>query len=102
MRAILVEHFDGAEAMRAGELEMPEPARDEILVRVLAAWAGPWDVEQRRGGWKGPLLRRLIHLRSREPALRSGTQRPFEAAPPNGVTLGRIAVCLLWRHAPVP
>ena len=55
MRAILVEHFGGAEAMRVGELEMPEPARDEILVRILAAGVGPWDVEQRRGGWKGPL-----------------------------------------------
>ena len=29
----------------------PEPARDEIL----AAGVGPWDVEQRRGGWSGPL-----------------------------------------------
>ncbi len=49
MRAILVERFGGAEAMRVGELEMPQPARNEILIRVLAAGAGPWDVEQRRG-----------------------------------------------------
>lgn len=55
MQAILVEHFGGAEAMRAGELGMPEPARDEVLVRVLAAGVGPWDVERRRGGRQGPL-----------------------------------------------
>jgi NADPH:quinone reductase len=55
MRAILAEHFGGAEVMRAGELGIPEPAGDEVLVRVLAAGVGPWDVEQRRGGWKGPL-----------------------------------------------
>lgn len=55
MQAIMVERFGGTEAMRVGEMEMPEPARDEILVRVLAAGVGPWDVEQRRGGWKGPL-----------------------------------------------
>jgi NADPH:quinone reductase len=55
MRAILAERFGGAEVMRAGELGMPEPAEDEVLVRVLAAGVGPWDVEQRRGGWRGPL-----------------------------------------------
>ena len=53
MRGILVEHFGGAEAMRASELKIPEPARDEVLVRVLAAGVGPWDVEQRRGGRRG-------------------------------------------------
>lgn len=55
MRAILAERFGGAEVMRAGELGMPEPAPDEVLIRVLAAGVGAWDVEQRRGGWRGPL-----------------------------------------------
>ena len=55
MRAILAERFGGAEVMRAGELGMPEPAPDEVLIRVLAAGVGPWDVEQRRGGWRGLL-----------------------------------------------
>jgi NADPH:quinone reductase-like Zn-dependent oxidoreductase len=55
MRALLVDQFDGAEVMRAGELGIPDPARDEVLVRVLAAGIGPWDVERRRGGWRGPL-----------------------------------------------
>lgn len=55
MRAILAERFGGAEVMRAGELGMPVPAPDEVLIRVLAAGVGAWDVEQRRGGWRGPL-----------------------------------------------
>lgn len=55
MQAILVEHFGGAEAMRPAELGVPEPSRDEVLVRVLAAGVGASDVEQRRGEWRGPL-----------------------------------------------
>lgn len=54
VQAILVGHFGGAEAMRAGEVGMPEPARDEVLVRVLAAGVARWDIEQRRGGRRGP------------------------------------------------
>lgn len=55
MRAILVKEFGDAEVMQVGEVGVPEPARDEILVKILAAGVGPWDVEQRRGGWSGPL-----------------------------------------------
>jgi NADPH:quinone reductase-like Zn-dependent oxidoreductase len=55
MRALLVDQFGGAELMRVGELGIPEPAEDEVLVRVMAAGIGPWDVEFRRGGWQGPL-----------------------------------------------
>jgi NADPH:quinone reductase-like Zn-dependent oxidoreductase len=55
MRAILVKEFGDAEVMQVGEVRVPEPGRDEILVRILAAGVGPWDVEQRRGGWSGPL-----------------------------------------------
>ena len=55
MRALLVEQFGDTESLRVGELGMPEPGRDEILVRVLAAGVGPWDVEQIGGGWKGSL-----------------------------------------------
>jgi NADPH2:quinone reductase len=55
MQALLVDHFGGAEVIKVGELPLPEPAQDEILIRVLAAGIGPWDVEQRRGGWKGSL-----------------------------------------------
>src|SRR6185369_8768464 len=55
MRAILVKEFGDAEVMQVGEVEVPEPGRDEILVRILAAGVRPCDVKQRRGGWSGPL-----------------------------------------------
>src|ERR1700759_823698 len=55
MRAILVKEFGDAKVMQVGEVRVPEPGRDEVLVRILAAGVGPWDVEQRRGGWSGPL-----------------------------------------------
>src|ERR1700750_622201 len=55
MRAIPVKEFGDAEVMQGGEAGVPEPGRDEVLVRILAAGVGPWDVEQRRGGWSGPL-----------------------------------------------
>jgi len=55
MRAILVKEFGDAEVMQVGEVGVPEPGRDEMLVRILAAGVGPWDVGQRRGGWSGPL-----------------------------------------------
>ena len=32
---------------------MPQPRDGEVLVRVLAAGVGPWDVSLRRGGWTG-------------------------------------------------
>ena len=44
MRAILVKEFGDAEVMQVGEVRVPEPGRDEILVRILAAGVGPWDV----------------------------------------------------------
>jgi NADPH:quinone reductase-like Zn-dependent oxidoreductase len=55
MRAIVVKRFGPAEAMEVGEVPVPEPRPGEILVRVLAAGVGPWDVELRRGEWTGPV-----------------------------------------------
>jgi NADPH:quinone reductase-like Zn-dependent oxidoreductase len=55
MRAIMVKQFGSADVMQLGEVELPEPGRDEVLVRVLAAGVGPWDVELRSGGRSGPL-----------------------------------------------
>ena len=55
MRAIVVKRFGPAEVMEAGEVAVPEPAEGEILVRVLAAGVGAWDVELRRGEWSGAL-----------------------------------------------
>ncbi len=55
MQAITVSEFGGPEVLRVGEAAMPEPGPEEVLVRVLAAGVGPWDVSLRRGGRSGPL-----------------------------------------------
>ncbi len=54
MKAILVSEPGGPEVLRVGEVEIPQPARGGILVRVLAAGVGPWDAYLRGGGWSGP------------------------------------------------
>jgi NADPH:quinone reductase-like Zn-dependent oxidoreductase len=55
MQAIMVNRFGGPEVLQVGETERPTPGPGEILVKVLAAGVGPWDVSRRRGGWTGPL-----------------------------------------------
>ncbi len=55
MRAITVSEFGGPDVLKPAEVPMPEPGPEEILVRVLAAGVGPWDVHLRQGGWTGPL-----------------------------------------------
>lgn len=55
MRAIVVKRLGPADVMEVGEVPVPEPKQGEILIRVLAAGVGPWDVELRRGEWSGPL-----------------------------------------------
>ncbi len=55
MRAITVSEFGGPEVLQAGDVPMPVPGPDDVLVRVLAAGVGPWDASLRRGGWTGRL-----------------------------------------------
>jgi NADPH:quinone reductase-like Zn-dependent oxidoreductase len=55
MQAIMVSRFGGPEVLQGGEVDVPRPGPGEVLVRVLAAGVGPWDVSLRRGGWTGPL-----------------------------------------------
>lgn len=55
MQAITVSEFGGPEVLRVSEAPLPLPGPGEVLVRVLAAGVGPWDVSLRRGGWTGPL-----------------------------------------------
>jgi NADPH:quinone reductase-like Zn-dependent oxidoreductase len=108
MRAILAEHFGGAEAMRVGELGIPEPARDELLVRVLAAGVGPWDVEQRRGGWKGPLpyipgaqfAGRVVGDTGADAGFEDGA--PVYGWPGAGGCYAQYVTCHVERLAPVP
>jgi NADPH:quinone reductase-like Zn-dependent oxidoreductase len=53
MQAIMVSEFGGPDVLRVGEAPMPPVGPGEVLVRVLAAGVGPWDVSLRRGGWTG-------------------------------------------------
>jgi NADPH:quinone reductase-like Zn-dependent oxidoreductase len=51
----MVSELGGPEVLRVGETEIPRPGPGQVLVRVLAAGVGPWDVHLRSGGWTGPL-----------------------------------------------
>ena len=55
MQAITVSEFGGPEVLQVSEASMPLPPPGEVLVRVLAAGVGPWDITLRRGGWTGGL-----------------------------------------------
>ena len=55
MQAIMVTKPGGPEVLQVAEVEMPRPNPGEVLVRVLAAGVGPWDVHLRSGGWTGQL-----------------------------------------------
>ena len=55
MQVIQVSQFGGPEVLQVGEAELPQPGPGEVLVRVIAAGVGPWDVSLRRGGYTGPL-----------------------------------------------
>jgi NADPH:quinone reductase-like Zn-dependent oxidoreductase len=53
MQAIMVDEPGGPDVLRAGEAAMPQPGPEEVLVRVLAAGVGPWDVSRRTGVMPG-------------------------------------------------
>ncbi|MFB0614700.1 NADP-dependent oxidoreductase [Streptomyces sp. AGS-58] len=50
MRAVVVEQWGGPENLVEREVEMPEPAPNEVLVRVHAAGVNPVDWKTRAGG----------------------------------------------------
>ena len=55
MLAIRVHEFGGPEVLQLEDVGRPEPGPDEILVRVMAAGVGPWDIAKRAGRLGGPL-----------------------------------------------
>jgi NADPH:quinone reductase len=56
MRAMIVERLGvDPNALHLADVDLPEPAEDEALIRVQAAGVGPWDISMRRGAWTGPV-----------------------------------------------
>jgi NADPH:quinone reductase len=55
MLAFRVHEFGGPEVLQLEDVARPEPGPEEILVRVMAAGVGPWDVVLREGQYSGSL-----------------------------------------------
>ena len=55
MLATRVHEFGGPEVMQVEEADIPTPGEGEVLVQVMAAGVGPWDVYLREGGYTSPL-----------------------------------------------
>jgi NADPH:quinone reductase-like Zn-dependent oxidoreductase len=53
MQAIMASEPGGPEVLEVVETDIPEPGPGEVLVRVLAAGVGPWDVHLRSGELPG-------------------------------------------------
>jgi NADPH:quinone reductase-like Zn-dependent oxidoreductase len=51
MRAIVIHAYGGPEVMKLENVVRPEPAEDEVLIRVVAASINPVDVAIRKGYW---------------------------------------------------
>jgi NADPH:quinone reductase-like Zn-dependent oxidoreductase len=49
MHAIQIDEYGGPEVLQLRRLPRPEPARDEVVVKVEAAGVGPWDAWIRAG-----------------------------------------------------
>jgi NADPH:quinone reductase-like Zn-dependent oxidoreductase len=49
MRAIVIHAYGGPEVMKLVQVARPEPAEDEVLIRVIAASINPVDVAIRKG-----------------------------------------------------
>jgi len=55
MLAIRVNEFGGPDVLHIEDVGRPEPGPDEVLVQVMAAGVGPWDVSLRDGRFGGSL-----------------------------------------------
>ena len=50
MRAMVIDRFGGPEVFRMGEIPMPVPGPDEIVIRVAYAGVNPADWKSRSRG----------------------------------------------------
>jgi NADPH:quinone reductase-like Zn-dependent oxidoreductase len=53
MKAVAIGRFGGLGELKEYDLPKPEPAADEVLIRVRAAGVGIWDSKQRTGQFLG-------------------------------------------------
>lgn len=51
MKAVRIHEFGGPETLRVEDLPIPEPAADEVRIRVMAASVNPVDYKIRNGGY---------------------------------------------------
>jgi len=54
MKAVLLDEFGGPERLRIGDLDIPEPGRDQVRVRVAATSVNRPDIVQREGNYPPP------------------------------------------------
>ena len=55
MKAVLLNGFGGPEEIYTGEAPMPEPAADQVLIKVAATSVNRADIVQRQGNYPPPL-----------------------------------------------
>jgi NADPH2:quinone reductase len=51
MKAAVLDHFGGPEAMHVANIPVPALGDDEVLIRVGAAGVGPWDLDLAEGSF---------------------------------------------------
>ena len=56
MKAVRIDAFGGIDALKYGDISVPQPKEDEVLIRVIAAGVNPYDVDLRQGADKRLLL----------------------------------------------
>lgn len=49
MKAVMIEEFGGPEVLKLAEFPKPEPAADEVLIKVAGAGVNPVDAKTRKG-----------------------------------------------------
>jgi NADPH:quinone reductase-like Zn-dependent oxidoreductase len=52
MRAWAIHAYGGPEQMRLVQLPVPQPGPRDVLIRMLGAEVGDWDILVREGGWE--------------------------------------------------
>ena len=55
MKAIVIHEFGGPEVLKLEEFAKPEPAADELLIKVYASGVNPIDWKMRSGKSKYPV-----------------------------------------------